>query len=152
MTQHNNNHNSGFVALISSIIIAAVLVSFALTTSQGQFFTRANMLDKELKVQSRLAAQSCVNITLLHISENYFFTLSSSTDTLTIHNLSCTVQSVVYGVENAQHTKVVTIDALSDNHDVWTHLQATTFIHNPSFALLPLGQQNIGTTSWTELP
>lgn len=56
-----NNHtpDSGYVALLSTIIISAILLVMTIEAGQSGFYTRFMVLGSEAKEQSRLLATSC---------------------------------------------------------------------------------------------
>ncbi len=84
--------NKGFVALISSIIISAILLIILTTLSLGEFYTRYNILDSELKERSRDIADACVDETLLAIANNSAYT---GNETKTVNENTCFIDTVV---------------------------------------------------------
>lgn len=61
---------SGFVALVSVIIIGAVLIVLVFTLGVSTFFTRFSVLDAENKRTSALLAEGCMNAAMLKIAQN----------------------------------------------------------------------------------
>lgn len=61
----------GFIALMSAIIISAVLITTIVTGSLSGFYTRFNILDSELKKRSAALAEACADIVLYKLSEDY---------------------------------------------------------------------------------
>ncbi len=70
MTSHNRQKNKGFIALMSSIIISAVLILIVINMSMTGFYTRSNILDSEIKEMSLALADSCIDIALLGFAQN----------------------------------------------------------------------------------
>lgn len=66
MTYRNSQ---GFIALMSAIIISAVLLTIVATSSWGGFYKRSNGLDAELKARSVAAADACVAAALLSLAK-----------------------------------------------------------------------------------
>ena len=62
--------NGGFIALISAVIISAVLLAVTLSLNMGSFFTRFNILDSQFKKESKILAQSCLDIAILKQKQN----------------------------------------------------------------------------------
>ena len=62
--------NSGYIALISTIIISAVLIGLTSMVSQSSFFSRFDSLNGEYKRISKGMAESCVNLALLEVAQN----------------------------------------------------------------------------------
>ncbi len=67
-----NMQPRGFIALISVIIISAVLLLVMTTSSFTGFYARFNMLDTELKARSSSAADACAGTQLLKAAQNNF--------------------------------------------------------------------------------
>lgn len=89
MTYQPKKNNSGFVALISAIIISVILLLIATNLSLTGFYDRSNILDSELKERSSALAEACADTALLKLANdpNYIggetITVSGS-DTCTI--------------------------------------------------------------------
>lgn len=62
--------NSGFIALTSAIIIAAILLLVAATGGLTGIFARGDALDSELKARSLTAADACANEALLSLAND----------------------------------------------------------------------------------
>lgn len=65
----NHRSDRGFVALISAIIISAVLLLVIAASGLTTFYSRFNILDFELKERSNAVADACVDEALLQIAE-----------------------------------------------------------------------------------
>lgn len=61
-------NTSGFIALMSAIIISAILLIVATTGSLTGFYTRSNILDSESKDRSAALADACMDTVLLRLS------------------------------------------------------------------------------------
>ncbi|MBI3631232.1 MAG: hypothetical protein HY221_02745 [Candidatus Sungbacteria bacterium] len=66
----NHRSDRGFVALISAIIISAVLLLVIAASGLIAFYSRFNILDFELKERSNAAADACVDEALLQIAQD----------------------------------------------------------------------------------
>lgn len=64
------NPNRGFIALMSAVIISAVLLLVVISGGLTGFFSRSNVLDSELKSRSRGVAEACLEQALLLITNN----------------------------------------------------------------------------------
>ncbi len=71
-------YNSGFAALISSIILSVVLLLVATNLSLTGFYGRSDILDSELKKRSSVLAEACIDTALLKLSDNPSYTGSES--------------------------------------------------------------------------
>lgn len=61
---------SGFVALMTVILIGAILLILIFTLGVSSFFSRYSVLDMENKRASLSLAEGCVNAALLKIAQN----------------------------------------------------------------------------------
>ena len=65
-----NKKQSGYIALMSAIIISALLLLLAVTVSLTGFLSRSNELDAEYKQRSLNLAQGCAQVALLHLAQD----------------------------------------------------------------------------------
>jgi hypothetical protein len=63
----------GFIALISVIILSAILLLAITSSGLASLFSRFNLLDAELKERSEAAADACTDIGLLQLATNPSF-------------------------------------------------------------------------------
>ena len=61
------NDQKGYIALISSIIIAAILMTVVFSLGYTSFTARFNILDSEYKERSYDLAKACMDIALLKL-------------------------------------------------------------------------------------
>lgn len=142
-------YNKGFIALVSAIVISLVLIGLSIAASSSQFVARFGLMDHELQAQSTLLAQSCGNVALLRIAQNYTYAPASGGDVVSVGDDQCTIVSVVYSAEDTvNHQKNAYVTASAHTHDVWSNMVVTATIKNPVFALMP-GVKNITIQSWT---
>lgn len=71
MTRRNTQER-GFIALVSVVIISAILLALVFTLSVSSFFTRFSALDAEFKRQSVALAEACINVAVLKFSQSDF--------------------------------------------------------------------------------
>lgn len=84
--------SKGFIALMSAIIIATILLLVATTGGLTGIFARGNALDAELKARSVSAADACVDQALLSLANDPGYT---GPDTYNLNTLDqCTVETV----------------------------------------------------------
>ncbi len=62
--------HQGFVALMSAIIISAVLMLTVVAGALSGIYARSNVLDAELKSRSRAVADACLEQALLLVTNN----------------------------------------------------------------------------------
>lgn len=68
---HTKINQHGFIALISAIIISAILLLVATAGSMTGFTTRVNILNAEYKERSSALAAACIDHVLLMLSQDY---------------------------------------------------------------------------------
>ena len=61
---------SGFVALITAIILSFILIIVTTTLNQTSFFTRSILLDSEYKERGAALAEACVDVARLKLAND----------------------------------------------------------------------------------
>ncbi len=101
-------HDSGFIALMSVIIIAVTLLTVVGASNLTGFYARFNVLDAELKERSRAGADACAEMALLRLRQH----VDPSTYSASLTSLdSCRVVGAVAGTAQ----KTLTIQATSSS-------------------------------------
>ncbi len=67
MKNNSINYNGGYIALLSTIIISAVLLSMTVGAGQSGWYTRFMVLGAEAKLQSHIVASGCVSEALARL-------------------------------------------------------------------------------------
>ncbi len=124
---------SGYIALVSVLIISGLLVMALCTVSMSGFFSRFNILNTEFKEMSASLAESCINTTLLKLAQNISY---GGNETILVVDQSCTIRSVVPGSISGQ--LIVESQAIVEH--AYTNLRAT--INSNDFSII----------SWQEIP
>jgi hypothetical protein len=137
----------GFIALMSVIILSAVLLGMAATASTAGFFARFSVLDKEYKKTALGLADSCANVALLNLAQNYAYapvlplTVQLDTGTCTIHSIT------TIGTLSASSRTVLIITS-AKYQEAFSTVEVNATIANPantSVAIYP-----ITNNSWRE--
>jgi hypothetical protein len=100
MIKHKIKKNTGFIALMSAIIISAILLLITINLSKNSFSGRLNILDSEYKERSVALAEACVDTALLKLANNSAYTGNqtitvSGGDTCIIKNINPTTDPIV---------------------------------------------------------
>ena len=82
---------SGFIAIISVIIISAVLMAISFNLSYSGFFARSNVADGEFKQRSGGLAEACIENARIKIAADAAY---AGGETVAIGSESCTIMSV----------------------------------------------------------
>jgi hypothetical protein len=100
----------GFIALMSSIIISAILLVVVVAASITGFTTRFNMLDAEAKQQSAALADACLDILMLRL-------VQGTTPNALVTEAACTISNAaspykISAMAGRAHTNLlVTVNA-----------------------------------------
>jgi hypothetical protein len=133
MKQHFNK-SGGYIALLSAIIISAMLLVLSVSLSQGGYFMRFNTLNTEYKKISMGLAESCINAALLRIAHDYSYILPSSDETVAVGSETCEIVSISHGVETVGHQKDIIVVVRSEYQGAWSNLKVKVNVGNPDFA------------------
>ena len=120
----------GFIALISAIIIAFVLITVTVVLNFVAFYGRFNVLDSEFKETSVALAEACVDVAILEISKGSLPVIGSP---ISVGSAECTVASIA-----GSTTKIIKIQAIYKG--AYTNLKVS---------FTPLSQT---INSWIECP
>jgi hypothetical protein len=77
-------NQSGFIALISVIVIAAILIILVALVSTTNFFTRFNVLDYENKKVSTSLAEGCINTAIVNLAKDVSYAPVAGGDCLSM--------------------------------------------------------------------
>lgn len=123
-----NMQKSGFIALITSLILSLALVLVSVTASSLSFSGRMSALGREWKKESFYAAKSCLNLALLRVSENPLY--KPSADFVQIEGeVSCTIVSISVDTPSVGHLSISTTGTASKSY---THILAVENESNKS--------------------
>lgn len=84
-----NRHEEGFVALMSAIVLSAVLIAVTVALNQAGFFARSALLDSEYKERSAALAEACANVALLKLAADPAY---AGGETLVLQSDSCRIR------------------------------------------------------------
>ena len=100
MTYKNKKNNTGFVALISAIIISAILLLATTNLSIREFYGRSNILDFELKEKSSALAEACIDTAILKLAKNPSY--SPRDESISVDEDTCLIKSVTGNIINVR--------------------------------------------------
>lgn len=99
------NYQKGYIALVSIIIIAVLLITIGIVISFGGFFTRFSILENEYKEISTDLAEACADMAILKLVENWNYT---GGENFTIDSKNCQIISVQdFGSEKLIRTQAI---------------------------------------------
>jgi hypothetical protein len=85
----NARTQKGFIALMSALVISAVMLLIATGGSLAGFYTRVTSVDAESKERSFFLAESCVDQTLLSLANNPSYAGNATTTVSGSTNGAC---------------------------------------------------------------
>ena len=86
-------NNSGFIALMSAVILSIILLLIATNLGMTGLYNRFNILDSELKERSSALAEACADTAILKLANNSGYT---GGEIITVSGSdTCTIDSVV---------------------------------------------------------
>jgi hypothetical protein len=109
-------NQSGYIALISAIIISILIMGIALTLSLTGFFNRSNLLDSEFKEMSSSLSEACVSTALFKIAQNESY---AGNESVVIGSYNCSILPL----ESAGGQKIIKATATVQNST--TNLRVT---------------------------
>ena len=127
-------NQQGFLALISVIIILAVLLIIAVSISFLGFFSRFNVSDAEYKKRSSGLAEACIDTVLLRLAND-------STDT--------TTGNVPIGIDSCD---VISVQLDTPSPDQTTIQTKSVFQKSVTNIRIIINSGNFSIISWEELP
>lgn len=92
MEKWGKSEQNGFVLLMSSIVISAILVAVVLSLSFSGFYTRFNLLDGYNKEASLKLAEACGQMAVLKRIQNNSY---AGNETLSVGSEHCKVRPVL---------------------------------------------------------
>lgn len=90
--RHPTRHKEGYIAIMSALIITAVITIILVSLGQASFLQRINTSDTHLKEKSRALAQACVNAALLKLASSSSY---AGNETIAVAGDTCKIISVI---------------------------------------------------------
>lgn len=126
----------GYIALISAIIISAVLLMVVFTTSFTNFFARFNILDSEYKKISGGLAEACMDAAILQLAQDEDWQPVGGGMTVVVEGTkTCKICEVTGGAQRTVYTRAI-------------YQQA----HTNLAAVVTFGSGTVAIDSWEETP
>lgn len=131
----------GFIALMSVIIISAILLVLMFTLGLSSFFNRFDVLDTENKRVSLGLAEACVNVAMVKIAQDPSY--NPSGECVSVSDTCGPGAKKVCKICSVGSTFPKTIDTRAVYNGAYS---------NVSVAVDNLGTGNFTVTSWSEVP
>ncbi len=131
---------------MSVIILSAVLLGMAATASTAGFFARFSALDREYKKSADALADSCANVALLNLAQNYAYAPTTPV-VVSLGTGTCTIQSITDLGTPSASSRTVLITAAAQYRQAFSAVEVNATVANPGFSSL----YPITINSWREV-
>jgi len=125
----------GFIALVSVIIIASVMMLAVASMNMTGFYTRYSIFDYEMKERSEGLAEACIDTAMLHIAQDASYSPTNEEVAVSGTN-TCTIKSVAVGPGASERT----IEVWANSNRAYTYLRVV------------LEQSDLSIVLWEERP
>ncbi len=149
---------------MSAILISAVLMGIMATLCTGSFFARFDSLSREYRRVAQGFAESCAQVALLDIAQNYTYDLVTDPAYVAGRGVRvsigidaqgaqevCYIRSIIYMVDTLDHQETAIITTQGQYQDSFAGEQVEATIADPAFAPVRLGP-TVSIVSWTQVP
>lgn len=137
------NQQRGFVALMSIIIMTAVVIALIFTVGVSVFFSRFSVLDGEYKRESLALAEACTNTAMVKIAQDPSYAPAATGE--------CVSVSDTCGVVGATRTcKICSVSLSGGMYTIRTRA-VYTGAYTTIEAKGSLGETNFNVSSWREV-
>lgn len=142
----------GFVALVSAIIIASILLSLSLVAGSAALYARFDSLANEEKKISASLAESCAQHALLILAiarDPVQVAISTTTITIGIDSFGRSMQCSIVSLTHPAHDRVL-IRTIATWHQSVSGIEVEANIYDTAVAPVAPGHANIEILSWQE--
>ncbi len=144
---------SGFIALISTVIISSFLMMLTFSSSTSSFFARFDVLGNEFRKMSSNLSLSCANVALLKIAKDYNYTPIAGGEVINVGENFCKIYSVTYEAEDPiTHQKLATITTSAQYpapNGSFSRIRVSASVQNPMY--LEINRPSISIKSWYDI-
>ena len=123
--------DSGFVALITAIILTSILLIITVTLNQTSFFTRGILLESEYKERSAALAEACVDIARLKIASDP--TYSGNESSVSVGSGVCQIRPIISNTIETRATFSESVTNLRIVISPYPNLSVVSWEEIPSF-------------------
>lgn len=90
----NNKHANGYIAIVSAVIITIVILTIVVSFSSSNFLGRFDSGFFEVKDSTRAIAEGCIEKALLELSNDEAYTGNES---VSVASSTCTIRPILSG-------------------------------------------------------
>ena len=118
-------NKSGYIALISTILLSVALITLVVTIGFSGFLTRFNILITEAKEVSVNLAEACINLAILKIVEDPAY---PGNETINVGGSQCLIRPI----QDSGTNKIIESQAVYN--EAYTNLQV--FVNSLSYDIV----------------
>lgn len=145
----NAKSGNGFIALMSVVIISAILLTLVFTLGVSSFFNRFDALDAENKRVSLGLAEACVNVAMINLAQDSTYSLATGGPGTCV-SVGDTCPAVV-GAQTSKTCKICSVVTSAGQSTI--NVRA---VYNQTYSniatVVTLSGNNFTITSWNESP
>lgn len=139
--------NKGFIALISMLLLSAVLSVLIFSTSTSTFFARFDTADHENKRIASSLAESCAHLALLYIAQDYSYDPNDAQEA--VKDGTCYIVSVLPHGPRSGTQSTITIQTKGIYQSSISDFEVKATVVNPRASISPTDSY-IKILSWKE--
>lgn len=94
---NSSEDSEGYIAVVSSLILTAIIITVVLVSASSVFFGRAGTFIFKDKKSTRFLAESCLEVALLNLADDKGY---SGNETITVGSSSCKIGPITLAAEN----------------------------------------------------
>lgn len=129
---HPANYPAGYIALLSALVLSFSLLVFSVLIGRSSWQALLGAFDRESHRQSLMWAESCANLALRNILDNFSYQLAAE-EVTTLDDGACRIRSISYGTIDGDHRKKVTVVTQGQSRHAFSDLRVTALVRDPDF-------------------
>lgn len=137
MISSNASKQKGFIALMSAIIISAVLLMLLFSVNTASFYARFDALDGEFKKIAESSAEACGNVALVRLAENYSYDpiidpvyILGEGVPIEVGNSNCFIKKITSASHRTGTSSDLEIITQGVHHNAYSNLKISVTIYN----------------------
>ena len=144
---NTHTHESGFIALMSVIIMSAILLALLFTLGASSFLNRFDVLDVENKRISLGLAEACANRAMIKLAQNPGYAPPAGGECVEVGGGKCPSGPLICKI--CQSSPII---ARAVHNNAYTNLEVDGSISGPNFAVSRWREVEVNTMVDCTLP
>ena len=132
-TRHQVNKENGFIAMLATVVLSAVVLAVILSLSSTSVAFRVSVLGGEFKTKSKAFAEACVQVAIGKIINNPEY--AGVMEQVSIGDITCKIVSVTK--LNHQYTiRIQSVYPVSSPSGAYTNLEVVFSLNDDYFEIV----------------